>query len=152
TVGQQFFRAERPIKGLGEIQLDAIAGAEDDRFAAEAHGHGVEGAVQGVAVEGEPFTHRDRRVLVTTADSEEDHGTPFCPTGCDRVRQPSSRTNVTMVHSAICRPRRWAPKRRYSRAANASQRTNALRTRGSVQLLSCGTNISTTPITIPSVN
>ncbi len=83
SIGERLLGTQRPIGSLGEIQLDAVAGAENDRFAAETHGDGVESTMQRLAVEGQPFAHRDRGVLVTTADGEEDHRRPpLLPLDC----------------------------------------------------------------------
>ena len=64
------------VEDAGQVQLDAVAGAEDDGLAVEAAGERVEGGGQLVVAERQPFADGDGRGAVAAADGEEDHDGP----------------------------------------------------------------------------
>src|SRR5258708_27766698 len=84
------------IEDTCDVQLDAVASAEDDRFAVEARGERFERAGQLVLAEAEALAHGDGGIAMAATDGEEVHRGPP-PRGCSRTMQNTSSTKAAMV-------------------------------------------------------
>src|SRR5581483_12199178 len=102
-------RGQRPVQDLPGIQLDPVAGAEDDCLAAEASIQFIERARQLIAVERDAFTDLHRRVAKAATDNVENHGPTPCPRGWASARQHTRSAKATIVRKAACLPRRRRP-------------------------------------------
>src|SRR5207248_2135445 len=101
-------RVERDRRvSAAQVQLDAIARAQDDGLAAVAGGQLVQRAWQAVAVEGQLLAQLDRRVVKAAPHDEEHHGPPPRTDVWEEASVNNSRAKATIVSSATRRPRRW---------------------------------------------
>src|SRR5262249_25874469 len=112
---RQELRKESRVRGkvgVGprQVQLDPVAGAEDDRLAAVARAQLVQRAGQLGTVESQPLAHRNGRIAVIAADGQEHHGAPPCTNGrTGAVSVTSNSAKATIVSKATCRPRACPP-------------------------------------------
>src|SRR5205085_8844392 len=92
--------------GPRQVQLDAIAGAEDRRLAPVAGFQLVHPRNELRSVERQLLAQLDRRGLIATPGEQEVHGGPSCKKWCgEEISMQTSTAKATMVSHATCRPR-----------------------------------------------
>ena len=137
-----------------EVELDAVAGAEDDGLIAEARpARWSRAPRQLLVVEGELLAHLDGGGAITASEGQEVHGV-LTPLAAGDGREPRSTAARGTSRSSSGRPggRAGDSRNAEEQQAKASQRTTVLETRGSGQLtISLPWMSNTTPAMMPAV-
>ena len=98
---------------FGEIELDAVAGAQDGTapslIEAVACGQFAQRPLQLGIVEGDAFPQLDRSPAETAPDGNQVHRESPGTNGCEAPSATSIRAKAAIVNQAIRRPGKWAP-------------------------------------------